>query len=102
VRQACKQAIGRLPRKQGDVIEALYLREIKAASLAATRNLALSTIHNHSSQARENLRQDDTFFLRLHALGIVRDRARALDIERRYPGGRMPDGRRRVVIEEVA
>jgi len=102
VRQACKQAIGRLPRKQGDVIEALYLREIKAASLAATRNVALSTIHNHASQARENLRQDDTFFLRLHALGIVRDRARALDIERRYPGGRMPDGRRRVVIEEAA
>lgn len=102
VREACHQAIGRLPRKQSEIMEALYLREIDAASLATVRKVTLSTIHNHSSQGRANLRADDSFFMRLCALGIVRDRARRLDIERRYPTGVMPDGRRRVVIEEAA
>ncbi len=83
-------------------MKALYLHEIDAAALAQQRGVTLSTIHNHSSQGRANLGADDTFFMRLHALGIVRDRARRLAIERRYPNGVMPDGRRRVVIEEAA
>jgi DNA-directed RNA polymerase specialized sigma24 family protein len=102
VRHACREAIGRLPTKQGEVIEALYLREIDAASVAGARGISVSTVYNHSAQAKANLYADDSFFRRLHALGVVRDRARAQDIERRCPGGRMADGRRRVVIEEAA
>jgi DNA-directed RNA polymerase specialized sigma24 family protein len=102
VRDACREAIGRLPRKRGEVMEALYLREIDAATLAATRGVALSTIHNTSSKGRADLREDDSFFLRLHALGIVRGRARAQAIKTRYPDGLLPDGRRIVVIEDAA
>ncbi len=102
VREACKQAIDRLPRRQGEVVRSLYLDEIEAATLAGATGISRSTVHNHAAQGRANLRQDDRFFLRLHALGIVRDRARKAAVERRYAGGRMPDGRRRVVIEEEA
>lgn len=99
VRQACSQAIERLPRRQGEVIEAMYMQEIEEAAIAARRGVAKSTVYNHSAQAHKNLHADDTFFSRLHALGIVRDLARAEDIARRFPDGRMPDGRRRVVIK---
>lgn len=102
IREACLGAIDRLPRRQGQVIEALYLHEIKAATLATSRKVSRSTIDNHHAQAKVTMAADDGFFLRLSALGIVRDAARAADIQRRYPEGRMPDGRRRIVITDAA
>jgi RNA polymerase sigma factor (sigma-70 family) len=102
VRDACHKAIDRLPRRQGEVIRALYFNEIDAATIASLRGVTKSTIKNTHAHARKNLHDDDSFFSRLWALGIVRDKARALEIERRFPGGLMPDGRRRIVITEDA
>jgi hypothetical protein len=45
---------------------------------------------------------DDCFFNALFQLGILRDRTRAAEIAARYPGGRMPDGGRIVIIDQAA
>lgn len=102
VRQVCGAAVGRLPVRQREVIEHLFFEGGKADELAARRNIAASTVYNHKSQALGNLHSDDIFFAGLSALGRVRDHVRARAVAERYPDGRLPDGRRIVVIDQAA
>jgi hypothetical protein len=102
VRSACEQAIGRLPRRQAEVIDGLFFRSRTANEMAIQRKVARSTIDNQKLQATRRLERDDGFFSALHDLGIVRDRARAEEIRARYPDGRLRDGRRIVHIDEAA
>lgn len=102
VSRACKAAIGRLPRVQGEVIDALFFQNQTPDELALARNRSRSTIYNHEAKAKKNMEHDDCFFTALYQLGILRDRARAAEIEARYPSGRLPDGRRIVVIDQAA
>lgn len=99
---ACRDAVDRLPRVQKDVIDALYFEGVQVRDIAAQRHVAESTVRNNHKQARENLHDDDGFFLALHALGKVRGAARAQSIKARYPNGHLPDGRRIVAIDEAA
>jgi hypothetical protein len=102
LRDICRTAVGRLPRCQADAINSHYLEEIPVRQLASVRRKSPSTIYNAMSQAERNLAADDGFFLALHGLGAVRDQVRAAAIRERYPDGRLPDGRRIVVIDRAA
>ena len=48
------------------------------------------------------MENDDCFYIALFQLGILRDQTRAAEISARYPSGRLPDGRRIVVIDQAA
>ncbi len=102
VRAACAAAIGRLPRVQAEVIDGLFFQNQTAEQLASGREVSRSTIYNNSAKAKKNMESDDCFFSALLRLGILRDQARAAEIAARYPSGRLPDGRRIVVIEQAA
>ena len=102
VRGACTAAIGRLPRVQGEVIDALFFQSQTPDELALARNRSRSTIYNNEAKAEKNMERDDCFFTALFQLGILRDRTRAAAIAARYPGGRLPDGRRIVIIDQAA
>jgi hypothetical protein len=102
VRDICHTAVGRLPRCQADAIDSHYLQEIPVRQLASLRRKSPSTIYNSMAQAERSLAADDGFFLALHRLGAVRDEVRAAAIRERYPDGRLPDGRRIVVIDRAA
>lgn len=102
VRGACKAAIGRLPRVQGEVIDALFFQNQTPDELALARNRSRSTIYNNEAKAKKNMERDDCFFTALYQLGILRDRTRAAEIAARYPSGRLPDGRRIVIIDQAA
>lgn len=102
VRAACQTAVGRLPRAQQDVINGYFFENLDVPELASRRGTSASTIYNQKASAQTRLHDDDMFFSALRALGCVRDRARAEDIARRYPDGRLPDGRRIVVIDAAA
>ncbi len=102
VRGACKAAIGRLPRVQAEVIAGLFFENQKADELALALNVSRSTIYNNSAKAKKNMENDDCFFTALFRLGILRDQTRAAEISARYPSGRLPDGRRIVVIDQAA
>jgi DNA-directed RNA polymerase specialized sigma24 family protein len=102
VREACKAAVGRLPRAQKDVIERYFYEEQEVPRIAAARGVATSTIYNQKARAQESLHGDDVFFSALHALHRVRDAARAKRLAEAYPDGKLPDGRRIVVIESGA
>lgn len=102
VRRACTEAIGRLPRVQAEVIDGLFFRDQTADQLALMRDVSRSTIYNHNAKAKTNMEKDDCFFTALFQLGILRDRTRAAEIAARYPNGRLPDGRRIVVIDQAA
>lgn len=93
-----RHAIGRLTPTQRWAVEEFHLRCRPAEDLAAERGVSRSTIYNTTEAARRNLRRDDEFFLALYGLGAVRDRARVEALAIRYPDGRLPDGRRLVVI----
>jgi RNA polymerase sigma factor (sigma-70 family) len=102
VREACQAAVGRLPRAEREVLEGFFYEELSVEQLAERRAVARSTIYNQKAKGQSTLRRDDVFFSALHALGRVRDEARARELAKKYPGGRLPDGRRRVVIQNAA
>lgn len=102
IREACRHAIGRLPRMQREVIDGYFFEEASVDQLAARRNVSESTIYNHKALAQKRMHHDDAFFAVLHRLGAVRDRARADAHARRCPDGRLPDGRRSVLIDDRA
>ena len=102
VRRACNAAVGRLPRVQAEVINGLFFQDQDAAQLALARSCSRSTIYNNSAKAKKNMENDDCFYIALFQLGILRDQTRAAEICARYPSGRLPDGRRIVVIDQAA
>jgi hypothetical protein len=102
VREACRTAVGRLPRAEREVIDGFFYAELTVSQLAERRTVAPSTIYNQKAKAQLTLGRDDVFFLALHALNRVRDEARARNFAKKYPDGRLPDGRRRVVIQSAA
>jgi len=102
VREACRTAVGRLPRAQREVVGGHFFDEIEVPELAAGRKVSPSTIYNQKAQAQKALHDDDVFFSVLHSLQRVRDRARALHLANTYPSGTLPDGRRIVIIGEAA
>jgi RNA polymerase sigma factor (sigma-70 family) len=98
VRDVCVSAVGRLPRRQAEVITGYFFEQASVENMAEDRNVSPSTIYNQKSQAQRKLRDDDFFYAALYALGEVRDHARAREIAEKYPDGRLPDGRRIVPI----
>jgi DNA-directed RNA polymerase specialized sigma24 family protein len=98
VREACKTAVGRLPRVQREVINRYFFDEESVPDIAESRDASRSTIYNHKAVAQKAMHADDVFFSALHGMSIVRDRARAQRLAETYPDGVMPDGRRIVVI----
>jgi DNA-directed RNA polymerase specialized sigma24 family protein len=102
VRRACSAAIGRLPHVQAEVIDGLFFQDQTPGHLALARNVSRSTIYNNCAKAKTNMENDDCFYIALFQLGILRDQTRAAEISARYPSGRLPDGRRIVVIEQAA
>lgn len=102
VAQAVRAAVGRLPRAEREVIEGHYFDETPVADLASRRRVSPSTVYNQKNKAEKKLRADDPFFTALRALGQVRDAARAEQIRAAHPDGRLPDGRRIVLIDDKA
>jgi DNA-directed RNA polymerase specialized sigma24 family protein len=102
VREACRAAVGRLPRTQREVVNGYFFDEIDVPELAARRNVSASTVYNQKASAQRTLHDDDVFFSALHGLRRVRDQARAHRLARSYPDGRLPDGRRIVCIDHAA
>jgi DNA-directed RNA polymerase specialized sigma24 family protein len=102
IREACRAAVGRLPRAERNVIDSYFFEELTVPQLADRHAVAPSTVYNQKANAQARLHADDVFFAALHALNRVRDRARATRIAERYPDGRLPDGRRCVVIDDAA
>jgi len=102
VRRACTAAVGRLPRVQAEVINGLFFQDQDATQLGLARDVSRSTIYNNSAKAKRNMEKDDCFYIALFQLGILRDQTRAAEISARYPSGRLPDGRRIVVIDQAA
>ncbi|HTQ67800.1 MAG TPA: hypothetical protein VMI13_03830 [Solirubrobacteraceae bacterium] len=102
IREACRVAVGRLPKAQREVIDGVFYKEITVPDLAHRRDVSPSTIYNHKAKAQETLRADDAFFSKLHSLHCVRDRVRAERLAATYPDGVLPDGRRIVHIDLAA
>ena len=102
VGQVCRAAVGRLPIRQQQVIEDYFFAAAEVREIAASHGIAEKTVYNHKLAAERNLRDDDCFFHALYLLGRVRNKARLLEIQRRYPEGRLPDGRRIVAIDDAA
>jgi RNA polymerase sigma factor (sigma-70 family) len=102
VRLVCRDAIGRLPHRQREVIDEYFFAEREVPAIAERRRVSESTAYNLKTQAQHKLHDDDCFFAALHGLRLVRDEARLRRIHRLYPDGRLPDGRRIVAIEETS
>jgi RNA polymerase sigma factor (sigma-70 family) len=102
VREACRTAIGRLPKRQRDVIDGYFFQELEVGEMAERRRVSTSTVYNQKAQAQSRLHDDDVFFSALHSVNRVRDEARARSVAAAYPSGRMPDGRRIVLIDAAA
>jgi transposase-like protein len=102
VKQACNDAIGRLPRMQQEVIRDYFYRDLGVDEIAGRHNVKASTVYNHKAQAQKRLGDDDAWFMALWALGKVRDRVRAERLRDAPIEQRLPDGRRRIVIDEAA
>lgn len=99
IRQVCRSAVDRLPRRQREVIEGEFYDGMKAEEIADVQGVSRSTVYNSKAHALANLGSDDLFFVALHGMQLVRDSERAAQLKERYPGGIMKDGRRRVVIQ---
>lgn len=102
VREACQAAVGRLPRAQREVIDEYFFGERDIPTMAGARGVSTSTVYNQKAIAQTKMRADDVFFSTLHALRRVRDHARAERLTKTYPDGRLPDGRRLVIIDHAA
>ena len=102
VRDACAAAVGRLPRAQREIIGGYFFNDVKVPELAAQRKVSTSTVYNQKTGAQRKLHDDDVFFSALYSLSRVRDRVRADRLASTYPDGRLPDGRRIVIIEDAA
>lgn len=98
VRRACRAAIGRLAPVQQETIDAYFFDNLSLKEIAQRRGVAVSTVGNTKAKAESRLRGDDIFYCALDGLGRTRDLARRREIERRYPNGRLPDGKRIVWI----
>jgi DNA-directed RNA polymerase specialized sigma24 family protein len=102
VRTVCRTAVDRLPRRQQEVIRGEFYDGKTPVEIAEAQGVARSTVYNSKAQALANLGSDDRFFMALHGMQLVRDSERAAQLREQFPGGVMPDGRRRVVIADVA
>jgi DNA-directed RNA polymerase specialized sigma24 family protein len=102
VREACAAAVGRLPRAQREIIDGYFFNDVKVPELAAQRKVSTSTVYNQKTGAQKKLHDDPVFFSKLYSLQRVRDRVRAETLASTYPDGRLPDGRRIVIIEDAA
>jgi DNA-directed RNA polymerase specialized sigma24 family protein len=102
VRDACRTAVDRLPRRQRSVIEAHFYEGALPEDIAAEHGVTRSTIYNTKAQALVALHGDDCFFAALCGLRVVRDKVRERELHDRYPQGRLPDGRRIVWIDQAA
>lgn len=96
--EACRTAVGRLPRVQKEVVDSYFFEEEGVPDIAARRGVSPSTVYNHKAAAQKTLYADDVFFSALHGMKLVRDQVRARKLAETYPDGVMPDGRRIVVI----
>jgi RNA polymerase sigma factor (sigma-70 family) len=81
VSKACERAVDRLPDRQRKVIRERYYNEMTQQQIASAMKVSDSTIRNTHSGALKNLRKDDELFVLLEAVGMVRDRARKLQME---------------------
>jgi len=99
VREACQEAVGRLPRRQFDAVDGYFFRGASVEALAEARGVSPSTIYNQKIQGQKKLRGDETFFSTLLSLGAITEEARRQHLAEKYPDGRLPDGRRVVHIE---
>jgi RNA polymerase sigma factor (sigma-70 family) len=54
VRETCQAAVGRLPRRQREVITGYFFEEASVPTLAERRNVSESTIYNQKAQARRS------------------------------------------------
>lgn len=70
--------------------------------IAQSRGISSSTVYNHKAQAQKRLANDDIWFMALWALGKVRDHVRAERLKALPREQLLPDGRRRVIIDEAA
>jgi hypothetical protein len=61
-------ALGRLPRRQRDVIHGYFFEERDVPELAAAGNVSESTIYNQKSVAQKTFHDDDVFFSVLFSL----------------------------------
>jgi DNA-directed RNA polymerase specialized sigma24 family protein len=102
VREACRVAVGRLPRAQREVIDGYFFQGAQMTDIAEERKVSPSTVYNQKRKAQQSLHADDVFFSVLYSLQRVRDRARAEQLAVAYPNGLLPDGRRVVVINNAA
>lgn len=102
VSEACRIAVGRLPRAQRDVIDSYFLKGSEVTDIAERRKVSPSRIYNQKANAQDRLEGDDVFFSTLYSLQCVRDRVRAEELSAAYPDGVLPDGRRLVVIDNAA
>ena len=94
VRKICQSALGRLGHRQRETLQAYFYDGLSLLEIAENRGVSPSTVGNTKAQAESRLRSDDIFYCALDAIGRVRIDARRREIEERYPGGLLPDGRR--------
>jgi RNA polymerase sigma factor (sigma-70 family) len=82
VGRACERAVDRLPSQQRRVVRERYYNEMTQKQIARAMRVSDSTVRNTHAGALTNLRKDDELFVLLDAVGMVRDRARKLQMER--------------------
>ena len=84
------------------MIDGYFYEEVDVPQLAERRGVAPSTVYSQKAKAQATLGGDDVFFYVLHSLNRVRDEARAKRLAEHCPNGVLPDGRRRVLIQNAA
>ena len=100
--EACRAAIGRLPRAQREAVDGYFFQGLDVGDIATRRGVSESTVYNQKAVGQNTLRDDDVFFSALSSLHRVRDHARDERLTKLYPDGVLPDGRRLVKIRDAA